>query len=96
MLDNSRQHGARSVSLSTPMPDVLLVHDDGPGVDAGRLRSLQAAIDSQDYAGRTGLGLMLADLVARAHGGRLELPEGGSGFAVVMRLEVAMASGQGR
>jgi len=33
-----------------------------------------------------GLGLMLADLVARAHGGRLHLPAVAQGFAVELEL----------
>ena len=75
LIDNAQRHGARSVTFSTPAANVLRVHDDGPGVDPLRCRELRAAIDAQDYAGRTGLGLMLADLVARAHGGGLSLPE---------------------
>ncbi|NUZ06609.1 sensor histidine kinase [Piscinibacter koreensis] len=86
LLENAQRHGARSVSLSTPAANVLRLHDDGSGVDAERRQALQAAIDVQDYAGRTGLGLMLADLVARAHGGGLRLPEVPQGFAVELRL----------
>ena len=74
------------MTFSTPAANVLRVHDDGPGVDPARRRELRAAIDAQDYAGRTGLGLMLADLVARAHGGGLSLPESASGFVVELDL----------
>jgi hypothetical protein len=42
--------------------------------DPERRADLADALDSQAYEGRMGLGLMLADLVARAHGGRLLLP----------------------
>ena len=70
----------------TPAANVLRVHDDGPGVDPARRRELRAAIDAQDYAGRTGLGLMLADLVARAHGGGLSIPEDARGFTVELNL----------
>jgi signal transduction histidine kinase len=86
LLDNAQRHGARSVTFSTPAVNVLRVHDDGPGVDQARRRELSAAIEAQDYAGRTGLGLMLADLVARAHGGGLSLPESASGFVVELDL----------
>jgi len=86
LIDNAQRHGARSVTFSTPGANVLRVHDDGPGVDPGRRRELRAAIDAQDYAGRTGLGLMLADLVARAHGGDLSLPDSANGFAVELNL----------
>ena len=64
----------------------LRVQDDGPGVDPAWRRELRAAIDAQGYAGRTGLGLMLADLVARAHGGDLSLPDSANGFAVELNL----------
>ena len=86
LIDNAQRHGARSVTFSTPATNVLRVHDDGPGVDPARRRELRAAIDAQDYAGRTGLGLMLADLVARAHGGGLSLPDDAGGFAVELNL----------
>jgi signal transduction histidine kinase len=86
LIDNAQRHGARSVIFSTPAANVLRVHDDGSGVEPARRRELRAAIDAQDYAGRTGLGLMLADLVARAHGGGLSLPDEASGFAVELNL----------
>ena len=88
LLDNAQRHGAREVVLSTPAPEVLRLHDDGEGADTGRRRGWQQALDSQDYQGRTGLGLMLADLVARAHGGRLRLPDTdtATGFAAELQL----------
>lgn len=95
LLDNAQRHGAGSVTLSTPAVNVLRVHDDGPGVTAGQRCELQAAIDAQDYEGRTGLGLMLADLVARAHGGSLVLTEEVRGFAALMRLGPDPSSGFG-
>ena len=86
LLDNAQRHGAHEVLVSTPAPEVLRLHDDGEGADAARRQGWQQALDSQDYQGRTGLGLMLADLVARAHGGRLRLPEAARGFAVELHL----------
>ena len=86
LLDNALRHGAKRVTLSMPRPGVLRLLDDGPGVEPARRQSLQAAIDAEAYEGRTGLGLMLADLVARAHGGGLSLPDLGPGFAVELRL----------
>ena len=65
----------------------LTVHDDGPGVTPERLQALQRALDTQDYAGCTGLGLMLADMVARAHGGALTLDGAGPGFTARLRLQ---------
>jgi C4-dicarboxylate-specific signal transduction histidine kinase len=61
--------------------------DDGPGVSAERRQALQEALDAQAYDDVPGLGLTLADLVARAHGGRLRLPPpAGRGFAVELSL----------
>lgn len=86
LLDNAQRHSATAVTLSTPRPGVLRVHDDGTGLDAARRAALVAALRAQDYAGRMGLGLMLGDLVARAHGGALHLPECGVGFAAELDL----------
>ncbi|MFM2405391.1 MAG: hypothetical protein RL223_3271, partial [Pseudomonadota bacterium] len=87
LLDNAVRHGARQVSVE-PVDGGLRLTDDGPGIDPVRLQALQQALDTQAYEGRTGLGLMLADLVARAHGGRLRLGPSphGSGLAVTLTL----------
>lgn len=86
LLDNALRHGATTVTLSTPAPQVLRVQDNGQGLPAAQRLALQRALDDEDYVGRTGLGLMLADLVARAHGGRLQLPEVAAGFAAELQL----------
>jgi C4-dicarboxylate-specific signal transduction histidine kinase len=77
--------------VSTPAPQVLRLDDDGPGISAERRQALTSALDAQAYDGVPGLGLTLADLVARAHGGRLRLvdPMGGRGFAVELALAPA-------
>jgi K+-sensing histidine kinase KdpD len=74
----------------------LRLHDDGRGVDPQRRADLADALDHQAYEGRMGLGLMLADLVARAHGGRLELPEVAAGFAAELHLGPVPAAGASR
>ena len=90
LLDNAQRHGAQVVTLSAPRPGWLRVQDDGSGVAPERRHALQAALAAQDYESATGLGLMLADLVARAHGGRLLLPaEPGAGFTAVLDLGAA-------
>ncbi len=86
LLDNAQRHGARRVAVSAPAPGRLLLCDDGPGAEPQRLTQLRAALQTQGYEGQTGLGLMLADLVARAHGGRLALPDTPSGFAAELVL----------
>jgi len=87
LLDNAVRHGAQQVRLE-PIEGGLRLIDDGPGIDPVRREALQQALDAQAYEGRTGLGLMLADLVARAHGGRLRLGPSphGSGLAVTLTL----------
>lgn len=90
LLDNALRHGAKTVRIDVPAPQRLRLQDDGPGVDDTRRRALQAALDEAQYEGRTGLGLMLADVVARAHGGRLRLPaprEAGGGFVAELTLQ---------
>jgi signal transduction histidine kinase len=86
LLDNAVRHGAHTLVLHSPAPQTLCLHDDGPGVDEARRLALQAVIDSGQQEGHTGLGLLLADLVARAHGGTLRLPAVGQGFAVELNL----------
>jgi signal transduction histidine kinase len=96
LLDNALRHGARHARLSVPAPGVLRLEDDGPGVDAARRAVLQDAVATQQYEGRTGLGLMLADQVARAHGGALVLPPVAAGFAVELHLAPAPTHTPGR
>lgn len=86
LLDNALRYGARQVRIEVIAPDTVRVHDDGPGVDASRRVQLQAAIDETIEGTTTGLGLRLAELIARAHGGRVHLPEVSRGFAVDLVL----------
>jgi len=88
LLDNALRHGAKAVVVDAPAPGVVRLRDDGPGTDAARRATLQAALDEAAYEGRTGLGLMLADVVARAHGGRLVLPESADGRGFVVELHL--------
>ena len=83
LLDNAQRHGASRVQVQAQAQAaqwVVEVTDNGLGCDAETVRRLQAALDSQAYgADRAikGLGLVLADLVMRGHGGRVRLsPEG--------------------
>jgi signal transduction histidine kinase len=89
LLDNAVRAGASRIELSlatTGALQTLRLHDNGHGCQPERLADLSAALDAQAYEGRMGLGLMLADLVARAHRGRLRLPTVTQGFAVELTL----------
>lgn len=86
LLDNAQRHGARQVWLDQPGPNRLRLRDDGPGIDEPRRAALQRALDAQAYEAGPGLGLMLADRVARTHGGRLALPATDAGFTVELNL----------
>lgn len=87
LLDNAQRHGAHEVHLSVAGGGrVLQVRDDGRGVAPERRDELAQALAEARYADTGGLGLMLADRVARAHGGRLVLPAVASGFAADLEL----------
>lgn len=88
LLDNARRHGARRVRVEA-RPGVLRVRDDGPGVDADRRAALNRALERQSYDGVTGLGLMMTDRVARAHGGALRVVDRDAGFEVELVLRAA-------
>jgi len=84
LVDNALRHGATRLWLGQPAPGCLLLRDDGSGLDAAARQALRErlAIDG----GEPGLGLRLAQRVAQAHGGALELPEAEAGFEVLLRL----------
>jgi two-component system OmpR family sensor kinase len=99
LLDNSVRHGARHAWLSLHSEGAvqcLRLHDDGPGIDATSRSALQQGLDDIGNETHTGLGLKLAQLVARAHGGSLHLeapPPGATGFVVTLRLWERDATG---
>lgn len=88
LLDNAQRHQARNVRLLVEHAQGwihLRVEDDGAGCSPAQRDALRQALERQDYSsdnGLKGLGLILADLVMRAHGGRLQLPAAAQGFAV--------------
>ncbi len=92
VLDNAVRYGARNVCIdmrTSAKRQMLLVLDDGPGIGPAQRRRMRRVLKAQDYeSGHVGLGLMLADLVARAHGGALHLLPRSTGFAVVLTLQV--------
>jgi signal transduction histidine kinase len=86
LLDNASRKGASRVRVEAPEPTIVRVHNDGPGVSPERRAELQAVLSSQAYESGAGLGLMLADRVARSHGGSLHILDVETGFAVEIRL----------
>lgn len=87
LLDNASRLGATRTVVSFHAPtQSIRVTDDGPSMTEAKRDDLQSAINDQDYEDRTGLGLMLADLVARAHGGHLYLRPMARGCVVEIHL----------
>ncbi|HET7774621.1 MAG TPA: ATP-binding protein [Burkholderiaceae bacterium] len=90
LLDNAVRHGATELQVETPRPQVVRLSDNGPGVDALRWQDLRLALEGGTPATDIGLGLALADLVAQAHGGRVELPVANRGFVVELSLPLEL------
>ncbi|MFG6413731.1 sensor histidine kinase [Roseateles sp. DC23W] len=86
LADNALRHGAQHLCVTTPRPNCVQLVDDGRGASPERVAELQHAITSEQYEGRMGLGLMLADIVARAHGGSVRLLAVPQGFGVELDL----------
>jgi signal transduction histidine kinase len=90
LLDNASRQGATEVRVEVPTPTCVRVIDDGPGVAATRRDELQQLLSAQRYEAGAGLGLMLADRVARAHGGALVILAVERGFGVELRLAACL------
>lgn len=97
LLDNALRHGATADAppcVGTASGDGWLrlsVRDFGPGVSVAQLTQLGEAFYRADAArqrstGGVGLGLYLCQLVAQAHGGRLQLRNAQPGLEVVLEL----------
>lgn len=89
LLDNSVRYGATQAQVSfrhEAAAVVIRLVDNGPGVDEAARKRIGAALATQHYEQDMGLGLMLADRVARAHGGQLVLVPVEQGFGVELSL----------
>lgn len=70
---------------------VVAVWDRGPGIppgERGRVRERFYRLDRSRGTPGSGLGLALADAIARLHGGRLELEDHAPGLRVLLRIPV--------
>lgn len=89
LVDNAVRHGATRVVVSVRQDGectLVRVRDNGSGIPEPQRTALQTALTARAYEGQMGLGLMLADLVARTHGGRLTLMPCDDGGLVELRL----------
>lgn len=76
LLDNAVRHGAHLIHVHATQDDqhaTVTLSDDGHGIPQDQRLRLQQALDAQGPQEGLGLGLTLADMVARTHGGRLHL-----------------------
>jgi signal transduction histidine kinase len=76
LAQNSMEAGAGSIRLSAEIGDdwVLIdVADDGPGLPAEAKEKLFQPFAGSSRDGGTGLGLVIVNDIARAHGGSVEL-----------------------
>ncbi|AWI81737.1 MAG: two-component sensor histidine kinase [Betaproteobacteria bacterium HGW-Betaproteobacteria-13] len=96
LLDNAARHHASQVRVTVRKGHgiVLSVSDNGSGIPEAKRVNLQSALSAQTYSGQTGLGLMLADMVARAHGGELKLCDAAPGCTVELHLPQATSVAQ--
>lgn len=97
LLDNAQRHQAQTVWLTAVNEagiNRLRLQDDGQGCAADQLQQLRDTLARQDYgsgSGLKGLGLILADLVVRAHGGQIRLPSVAPGFCVELSWPAAIS-----
>lgn len=97
LIDNAVAYGERArLSVSRENGDVLVkVEDDGPGMPAEALRSAADPFYRGDASrnrttGGAGLGITLADAIAKAHGGSLVLENRSPhGLSATIRMPAA-------
>jgi signal transduction histidine kinase len=100
LVDNALVHGAGPIVLELTSEDgevALHVLDSGPGLPehfSGRALDRFSRADEARSVGGAGLGLAIVDLIARRHGGRVELRNrdgGGADVAIVLPRSVHTA-----
>ena len=96
LLDNARRHAVSRIVLALcPADDSIEVRvgDDGPGMTPEAAERAFERFVSLDGRGGSGLGLPIAQALARAHGGDLSYEDGDAGKAFVLRLPLRGSSG---
>jgi len=96
LITNAHTHGKPPVEITLGVQAeqvVLRLRDHGPGISAERrseaLRPFSRLDEARTRTGSVGLGLALADMISRAHGGSLALEAAsGGGLEVVIRLPI--------
>jgi len=94
LVDNAVRHGAAHIamrSVGDASGAEISIIDDGSGIDAETLQRLREGLADPEHGGLAGLGLVLASLVARAHGGRVWLDSSSAGTVVTLRLPLLPA-----
>ena len=94
LIDNALMHGgpalgAVNVALHQGHEWRITVADDGQGVPADDFPKILARFGQADPSDGSGLGLSIAEAVARRHGGALTLDAVPEGFSASMRLPLS-------
>jgi signal transduction histidine kinase len=101
LVENAIVHAAGPVVLEATAEDrevALHVLDSGPGLPrhfSGRALDRFSRAEEARSAGGAGLGLAIVDLIARRHGGRVELRNrdgGGADVAIVLPRSTGVPS----
>ncbi|WP_421906575.1 sensor histidine kinase [Mameliella sp.] len=95
LIDNALQHGGPALSrISVTLEktrDMLdfIVADDGKGVPAEQVPTALSRFGQVDPGAGSGLGLSIADEVARLHGGEVRFSPSDRGTRVTLRISMA-------
>lgn len=99
LITNALNHGKPPVEITLRSQDgqaIITVSDHGPGISAERrieaLRPFSRLDDARTLTGSVGLGLALAEAIAKAHHGRLELgtaESGGLEVSIFLPLDIS-------
>ena len=97
LLENALKHSRPGAKIDVivnrdDQASNLIVQDDGPGIPPDLIETALRPFARLDAARSTpgaGLGLPIADAVARLHGGSLTLETSGPGVRAILRLPVA-------